>query len=216
MRLLDLGVYDLGAMISGSFGNLDYAFALSSGTVSATSYGSQNSNSDLGKLFRLAVTPMTGLTIGASYSWGAYLEEPDPSPPRTVDVNTYQQHSAEIDVEFSRGHLVVNGQAVYTTWSVPLESRDENLSLFGYYLDVKYTLLPGLYVALRSSGLRFADALLEGINQPWDYNVTEWEGALGYFIDRDVLLKLVRGETRTFGGSNPKDNFTALQLAVAF
>ena len=216
MRLLDLGMYDLGAMIFGSIGILDYAFAISSGTVSATSYGTQNSNSDLGKIFRLAVTPMTGLTIGAAYEWGAYLEEPDQSPPRNVNVNTYLQKTAEIDIEFSRGHLVMNGQAVYTTWPVPLETRDENLSVFGYYLDVRYTILPGLYLALRSSGLRFADALLEGINQPWDYNVTEWECAAGYFIDRDVQLKLVRGETRTRGGSTPKDNLTAVQLAVAF
>jgi hypothetical protein len=216
MRLLDLGMYDLGAMIFGSFGILDYAFAVSSGTVSATSYGTQNSNSDLGKVFRLAATPMTGLTIGAGYSWGAYLDEPDQPPPRDVNVNTYQQKSAEIDIEFSRGHLVMNGQAVYNTWPVPLETRDENLSVFGYYLEGRYTILPGLYLALRSSGLRFADAHLEGINQPWDYDVTEWECAAGYFIDRDILLKLVRGETRTRGGSNPKDNLTALQLAVAF
>lgn len=215
MRLLDLGMYDLGAMIFGSFGILDYAFAISGGTVSATSYGSQNSNNDLGKIIRLAVTPMTGLMIGAAYSWGAYLEQPYQSPPRNVNVNAYQQKTAEIDIEFSRGHLVVNGQAVHNTWSVPLETRDENFSVFGYYLDARYTILPGFYLALRSSGLRFADALLEGINQPWDYNVTEWECAAGYFIDRDVLLKLVRGETRTLGGSNPKDNFTALQLAVA-
>jgi len=178
-----------------------------SGTQSWANSGNPNS---------FAVTPMTGLTIGAAYSWGAYLDEPDQPPPRDVNVNTYQQKSAEIDIEFSRGHLVMNGQAVYNTWPVPLETRDENLSVFGYYLEGRYTILPGLYLALRSSGLRFADAHLEGINQPWDYDVTEWECAAGYFIDRDILLKLVRGETRTRGGSNPKDNLTALQLAVAF
>jgi hypothetical protein len=216
MRLLDLGMYDLGAMIFGSFGILDYAFAVSSGTVSVTSYGNQNSNSDLGKVFRLALTPMTGFTIGAAYSWGAYLEEPDQPPPREVNVNTYQQKSAEIDIEFSRGHLVVNAQGVYNTWSVPLETRDVNLSVFGHYIEGRYTILPGLYLALRSSSLLFADAILNGINEPWDYDVTEWEFAAGYFIDRNVLLKLVRVETRTHGGSNPKDNLTALQLAVAF
>jgi len=216
MRLLDEGMYDVGAMISGSYGILDYAFAVSIGTVSATAYGSPNANSDLGKVFRLAITPMTGLTIGAACAWGAYLYEPGQPPPRNVDVNTYQQKAAEIDLEFSRGHFVLNGQAVYNTWPVPLTDRDVNLSVFGYYLEGRYTLFPGFYLAVRSSGLRFADALLQGISQPWDYNVTEWEGAAGYFLDRDVLLKLVRTETRIWGGTYPKDNLTALQLVVAF
>ena len=216
MPLLDLGMYDLGAMVYGSFGIFDYAFAVTNGTVSAASYGGQNSNSVIGKIFRLAVTPMTGLTVGAAYAWGAYLDESGPAPPRNVNINAYQQKAGEIDVEFSRGYLVLDGQVLFNTWPLPLETRDVNLSAFGYYLEGKYTVLPGLYLAVRSSGERFADTPLEGINQPWDYNVTEWEFAAGYFLDRNVLLKLVRAETRTWGGSHPRDNLTALQLTVAF
>jgi hypothetical protein len=109
----------------------------------------------------------------------------------------------------------VNGQAVYNTWAVPLESYDVDLSVFGFSCEAKYTLLPGLYLAARSSGLRFGEATLEGIRQTWDYNVTEWDFAAGYFVDRNVLLKLVRTETRTWGGTNPNDNLTAFQLVVA-
>ena len=58
--------------------------------------------------------------------------------------------------------------------------------------------------------------LIGVIQQPWDYNLIEWEGGLGFFIDRDVLLKAVRRETRTRGGSRPKDNLSVLQLVVAY
>jgi hypothetical protein len=214
MRLLDLGVYDVGVMLYGSLDIVDYALAVTSGTISATSYGTENSNSSLGQVLRLAVTPMTGLTIGGAYAWGAYLAEPDYPVPH--DVNRYMQKGAEIDFEFSRGHAVINAEAVYNTWPVPLSTGDKDLKVFGYNVEGKYTLMPRIYVALRVGGLRFGRLLLGQTEQLWDYDVNEWEAGLGYFLDRNVVFKLVRRETRIHGGTTPKDNLTVLQLAVAY
>lgn len=216
MRLLDLGLYDLGGVLFGSWGIVDYAVAVTNGTISTTSYSGEVSNSDVAKVIRLAVTPMTGLTIGAAYTWGAYLEEPTSPPPGTVNVNSYKQKAAEIDVEFSRGHAVLYGQAVYNIWPVPFDTGNENLNVLGYYLEGKFTVIPRLYLALRFSGLQFGHATLGNSTGPWDYDVTEWEGGAGYFAERDVLIKLVRRETRIHGGSWPKDNLTVLQLTVAY
>lgn len=214
MRLLDLGMYDVGAVLSGSFDIVDFAFAVTSGTVSASSYGSENSNSGVGQIVRLGITPMAGLTIGAAYAWGPYVAEPNyPTPD---DVNTYTQKAMEVDFEFSRGHAVFSGEAVYNTWPVPLGTHDKDFTLFGYSLEGKYTLMPRVYVALRVGGLRFGRLLLGQTEQPWDYDVNEWEAGLGYFLDRDVVFKLVRRETRIAGGTRPKDNLTVLQLAVAY
>ena len=216
IRLLDGGMYDLGVMLFGSVGVVDYALAVTSGTVSETAYGGGNSNSDLGKVFRLAITPITGFTIGGAYSWGAYLEETNKPLPRTIDVNTYNERAAEVDIEYSRGYMVLYGEGVYAAWQVPLETHDDEFKALGFYLEGKYTVLPRLYVAMRLSGLHFGNALLGGSQQSWDSDITEWEGGMGYFLDRDVLLKLVRRETRMHGGSMPKDNLTALQLTVAY
>ncbi len=218
MPLLSGGLYDLGAMVDGSAGVIGYAFALTSGTVSSTSaYGSANFNSDPGKTVRIAAVPFTGLIIGAAYSWGGYLEEYD-APPGTDQINPadYQQKAAEADLEFSRGHLVLDGEAVYSSWQVPLYNRDEEFRLFGYYLEGKFTVMPRLYLALRVSGLQFGKAELGHVLQRWDSNVTEWEGGAGYFLDKDVLLKIVRRETRTYGGTSPRDNLTVVQLVVAY
>ena len=216
MRLLDGGVYDIGAMLFGTWGIVDYALAVSSGTISATTYGSQNSNSDVGTVARLAVTPVTGLTLGAAYAQGAYMEEPTDPNLQSVNVNNYRQHAVELDLEFSRGHAVFYGEAVYNRWPVPLATGDQDFNIFGYYVEGKYTVMPRLYVALRMSGLQFGSATLNQQDQRWDYNVAELEGGLGYFLDRDVLIKIVRRETRTYGGTNPKDGLTVLQLAVAY
>ena len=216
MRLLDGGLYDIGMMLFGSWGIVDYSVAVTSGTISETSYGGGNTNSDFGKLFRLAVTPFTGLTVGGAYAWGPYLEEPSTPPPRGINVNTYNQRAAELDIEFSRGHAVLYAEGVYNTYQVPLETRDEDFKVWGYSVEGKYTIMPRLYCALRHSGLKFGNALLGGTEQPWDYDVTEWEGGLGYFLYKDVLLKVVRRETRIHGDSFPKDNLTVLQLVVAY
>jgi hypothetical protein len=216
MPLLDGGVYDLGAMVFGAWGPMDYAIAVSSGTVSATTYGTQNSNSGVGTVMRLMVTPLAGLTLGAAYAQGAYMEEPDQPTPMNINVNNYHQHSLEMDLEFSRGHAIVYGEAVFNRWPVPLQAGDQDFGAFGYYVEGKYTLIPRLYVALRASGLQFGKVMLDRQDQRWDYNVAEMEAGFGYFLERDVLLKLVRRETRTYGGTYPRDGLTVLQLAVAY
>jgi hypothetical protein len=215
MRLLEGGMYDLGVMLFGSAGIVDYAFALSSGTISKSAYGG-NTAGDLGKVLRMAVTPAAGFTIGGSFAWGAYLEEPAAVLPRAIDVHSYNERAAELDIEYSCGHLVFYGEGVSGAWQVPLATRDEEFKILGFYLEGKYTIMPRLYAALRLSGLRFGNVLLQGADQPWDADVTEWEGGFGYFLDRDVLVKLVRRETRLSGPAMPKDNLTVLQLVVAY
>jgi len=215
MRLLDLGMYGTGAKLFGSVGILDYAFSITSGTISTTSYQIPNSVDGLSKVIRLAITPVTGLTIGGAYTWGAYLSDIYLPPSVYIDPTEYVQKAAELDVEFSRGHFVFYGEAVYNTWPVPLDTDDKDLAVFGYYLEGKYTIIPRLWAALRVSGLRFGNVLLGSVDQPWDDNVIEWEGALGYFLYRDVVVKLVRRETRIQGASSPKDHLTVLQIAVA-
>jgi hypothetical protein len=215
MRLLDLGMYHPGAMVFGSAGILDYAFAVTTGTVSTSSYSADNYNNDLGKVARLAVTPFTGLTIGGAYAWGGYMQAVYPIPGND-NLSNYTEKAAEVDLEFSRGHAVLYGEVVYSTFGVPSSTGDQNLNVLGYYVEGKYTLIPRLYAALRVSGLEFGNVRFGGSEQQWDYNLVEWEGGLGYFVDKDVLLKAVRRETRILGGTGPKDNLTVLQLVVAY
>jgi hypothetical protein len=49
MRLLDGGIYDIGAMVYGGVGILTYAVAVSNGTVSTPAYGNENIKSEIGR-----------------------------------------------------------------------------------------------------------------------------------------------------------------------
>lgn len=216
MRLLDFGIYDIGAMLYGDFGRLHYAIAGSNGTISSASAGQLNQNGDFNKLVRLTYTPMMGLTVGASAAMGAYLADGGKPLPRAEMSNHYQQLIGEADVEFSRDRFLLNGEAVYSQWTVPFENEDTKLSVIGYFAEAKYTWFPRFYTAARVGGLLFSTFVVGDTNPRWDNNVLEVEAGIGYHIDRNTLIKLVRRETRTpeVGGTN--DNLTALQLAVSF
>ncbi|MCX6145115.1 MAG: hypothetical protein NTZ35_18080 [Ignavibacteriales bacterium] len=216
MRLLDLGINDLGAMVFGDAGKLHYAVAVANGTVSSTTTNHQNEDSDFNKILRLAYTPMTGLTVGASAAMSAYLGGDGRSLPRSQGRSHYQQMTGELDVEFNREKFMMNGEAVYSRWTVPFENQDTDLWALGYNAEAKYTWIPRFYTAVRVGGLVFSRLSLESASPRWDNNILEVEAGVGYYIDRNTLAKLVRRETRTLEVTGPRDNLTVLQLAVSF
>lgn len=216
MRLLDMGIYDIGAMMYGDIGMLHYAVAGSNGTISSASNYQLNQNADFDKIVRLAVTPMMGLTIGASGAMSAYLVDNGKPLPRNATIDHYQQLIGEADLEFARDMLLVNGEAVYSQWTVPFENADTKLSVIGYYAEAKYTWFPRFYTAARVGGLIFSKLDLGASNSPWDNNVFEVEAGIGVHLDRNTLVKLVRRETRAPDVTGTRDNLTVLQLAVSF
>jgi hypothetical protein len=216
MRLIDLGVYDIGAMVYGDAGKVHYAVAASNGTISSTSYGRPNADGDFNKILRLAYTPVMGFTVGASAAMAPYLGDLTKSLPRDAGSLHYQQLIGEVDVEFSRDRVLFNGEAVYSQWTVPFENDDTDIWALGYYAEAKYTWFPRFYTAARVSGLMFSRLDLEGISPRWDNNLIEIEAGVGYHLDRNSLVKLVRRETRTLEVTGPHDNLTVLQLSVSF
>lgn len=214
MRLLDFGIYDIGAMLFGTFGRFHFAAAISNGTISAPSIRQLNINKDFGKTVRVTFTPMIGLIVGGAASMGAYL--PESTLPRGRESSEYKQTIGEADVEFSRGPFVFYGEAVVSDWEVPLDARDIHLRALGYYAEAKVTIVPRWYAALRASGLRFSQHDFDGTTRRWDYDMLEVEGGIGVFLARNTVMKVVRRETRTLGVTDPQDNLTVIQLAVAF
>ena len=216
MRLIDVGVYDIGAMVFGEAGRLHYALAISNGTISSTNNRSLNTNNDFNKVLRLAYTPMMGVTIGVAGSMAAYLPNEGKPIPRGKSSGEYIQTIGEVDLEFARDRFIFYGQGVYSEWDVPLDTKDEKLSVIGYTAEAKYTWIPRFYTAARVSGLRFSQLEIAGVQRRWDYDMFEAEAGIGYFVDRNAVVKLVRRETRTLGITDPHDNLTVLQFAVAF
>lgn len=131
MRLLDLGINDLGAMVFGDAGKVHCAVAAANGTVSSTTVSAENEDSDFNKILRVAYTPITGLTVGALAAMSAYLGGNARSLPRDMGRSHYQQMVGEFDVEFNRDKLMFNSEAVHSRWTVPFENEDIDIWALG-------------------------------------------------------------------------------------
>jgi len=217
LPLLDRGIYGTGAMIFGSVGIVDYFAAIMNGTVSNTgSYGnSLNVNNNLGKLFRVSVTPVQGLTIGSAFSWGSYLSENiSPYALEGKSVEDFRQYTGSIDLEYSRGHLQFFSQAIYNSWDHP--NAAERLNTFGYYAESKYTLRPRWSVAVRLNQLLFSRIDVNGEEHKWDYDVLQIESGISYSIDRNTIFKVIFKETIIYDNERITNPMITLQMVARF
>ncbi len=232
IRLIDEGLYDLGVKVFGSFGVIDYAAALVNGMVGATSTYSidyqgngMNATGGFGKIFRLAVTPFTGLTVAGSYAYGPFLRHDAYAYYGKVDPSEQLQKIVEGDVDFSIDHFSLYGECFSNIWKVnSLVGAD--LKAAGYSVEAKYTPYPRVSLAVRAGGLFFNDVTVtitpdgytyESYQGPWDHDVTRYEAALGYRLDRDALVKIVYQWNNTLHVQNaPLDNVLAVQGVLSF
>jgi hypothetical protein len=223
MRMLDFGMYDVGAMVYGSWQSFGYAFAIANGTVSATSNRLSNSNGDFGKIVRLTWSPMQEIVLGGGYAWGAYpsagtTSSSYPDDPVVSTSGNEQQRTMEADVEFNTGHLTLFAQAVHGVWDVPFETEPGKhaLAATGWYGEAKYTFMPHLYGAVRASGVLFSDVVNNGVTGSWDAGLQEFEAGIGYTVTRNVITKLVYRHTIPNGGGSPQAKLGVAQIVVRF
>lgn len=238
VRLLDQGLYDLGIKVFGSFGIFDFAAALTNGMVSETgTYESRglNAKAGFGKIFRLAVTPTTGFTVGISYATGPFMKNQSDDSNSAFygeDPRDYPQNIVMGDVDFSYGHFSFYGQAAYNTWELEDDGGEEgywklhsNLTAFAYSAEAQYAVTPRLSIAARGGGL-FFNSISDTVptfsgpvlySGTWDHNVFRLEGALGYHFSRELLVKLVYEWNRTYGlQQDPPDDVFVIQSVVGF
>lgn len=238
VRILDQGLYDLGLKVYGTFGIFDLTAALTNGMVSETgtyAAGGLNSNSGFGTLFRVAATPITGLTIGLSYGDGPFMKDQSADSTSAFyhdDPRDYPQHIFMGDLDFSYGYLSFYTQVGYNEWMLGASSEDrgkwqlrENLSAWAYSAEARYALTPRLSVAARAGGLFFSTVSdsLPTFSGPvfysgtWDHNVLRVESALAYNLTRELLVKFVYQWNRTYGlPQDPHDNLLVIQSVVSF
>ncbi len=239
VRLLDQGLYDLGVKLYGTAGIFEYAVALTNGMISETGvYSAQglNANRGMGKIIRLAVTPMTGLTIGVSYATGAFMDDQSNDSGSAFykeDPTEYPQHIVMGDVDFSYGYFALYAQAAYNRWQLgrtgDYESArwrlNEDLTAFAYSVEARYAVTPRISIAARAGELLFNSIsdFVPTFSGPvyytgtWDHNTFRLETGIGYHLSREALLKLVYEWNRTYGMPvDPEDDLFVIQTVFSF
>ena len=216
MPIVDDSYWDVGVTVLGSARPFEYALGMVAGTPG---WGSTSRDENSGKtvLGRIGIAPLPGFRIGASAAYGPYLDEvvrPDLAP--GLELNSYHQKLAMVDLEWLAGHVELRAEAADNLWETPTVG---DLRARSGYTEIKYLLSFGAFIAGRLDALRFGDIVdSSGAARSWDRDVTRAETGVGYRFNHDTVAKLIYQRTLVGNPNSPDRDLTmiAAQVSIAF
>lgn len=206
--------WDTGVQARWRRGALDVSGAVTAGTLGDPRAGDNNDGRQLSA--RVALAPVAGLVVGGSIARGEWLED-DLS--RAVPLaNGRTQTAAGADAEYSRDHWLVRGEIVWSRWSVPLGTGAViDADALAAWIEGRYRLTPRVYVAARLDRLGFSTVTAEnGVRAAWDAPVTRAEAVVGFYVQRNLVLRGALQHNDRDGGRVRQRTYAALQAAYWF
>lgn len=166
-------------------------------------------------------------SLDADVSRGPYLDGSLADTLRSfgADVEAFRQQAVGFDTEVGYRHLKVVAEAVLNRWQVPGirggKAEAWNLDATGWYVEGKYTVSPGLYVAIRYGRMDFSEVDDGNGNQlSWDDPIQRWEYGFGYSFRDGVIGKVIRQDVRVRQdypqAGTASEHFHAVQLSISF
>jgi hypothetical protein len=154
------------------------------------------------------------VTVGASASRGPYDRADANSIPAGRDTGDFPQTLAGVDVHYAYGPLHVYAEAYWTRFKTPLT---DPLDLWSWYVEGKYTFLPGLFGAARFGQMIHGEADdAAGVSRQWNRNLNRLEFGGGYFFTQNFFAKATMQLNYTSGGREPNDHLFMVQLGLTF
>jgi hypothetical protein len=217
--------YPLGVQLSGAYGRVDYRAAVVSMPVYHENYVPEPTATARPAVGG-GITLATGVRVGASATWGPYLNcDLTQSLLAGRSWRSYQQRVGGVDAQISRGYLEFRGEVAAAQYEVPADGASAATIVHGltYYGEAKYTLAPRLFVAARVE--RNDYAYIQPISDTtWvasPTNMYNGEVGAGYRLNAQTLLKAsVRADRwqvpRAMRAFLPDGAAFALQVSRAF
>ena len=207
--------WDAGAEVRLGLRPLSLAVAVTQGTLSDPQVKDQNGGKQVSG--RLAWTPSPAFVAGFSAAGGAFVADSALSALPAGSHGTYRQQAAGLDLEWSEGPLILRGEAVFSRWHVPPVAPtliEQPLDALGAFVEARYKLRPGLYVASRVERLAMTeiDSTLGRLS--WDADVTRFELGAGYAPLRHVLLKASWQHNERDGGRVRRNDLVSGQVLL--
>ena len=210
--------WDTGVQVHAVTDLLEVTASVTTGTLSNPLVGDDNSGKQIAG--RAVIRPATGLVIGASAARGAFVSDAAASAvPGGADANAYTQTALGSDIEYSRDYFLVRMETVWSRWTLPPISEpliDVPLRAFAVSLEGRYKLRPGLYAAARVDHLGFSDITGTTGSQSWEAPLSRVEVGGGYYLQRNLVLKLSYQYNTRDGGRQPTLGLPAVQLVYWF
>ena len=202
--------WDTGVQVQAGAGPLSASAAVTIGTVSDPRTRDNNDGKQISG--RLQWQPNVALRLGASAARGAYVADAALATATLVNRSSggSAQQAVGIDAEYSRGYWVVRGETIWNQWQVPTLSRRLNAS--SAFVESRYKIYPGMFVAGRVDHLRFSELPTAGQSLTWDAPVTRIETGVGYYLRQNLLAKGAYQHNWRGGGNVRRRGLLAAQL----
>lgn len=169
---------------------------------------------------RVVYAPHPMITVGGSAARGAYLRRNlARTLPDGARIGDYDQQALGADVEISRDQWIVRAEVLHNRWEQPAfgATTSRDLGATAAYVEGRYKLRPGLYVAGRADRLDFSRiATAEAGAIPWEAPVDRVEVGVGWSPFRYVLVKTVWQRNRRDGGRVRASDLGAVQVVTWF
>jgi hypothetical protein len=204
--------------VMGNAGIVEYSLGVTPGAMSNPLSAPQEEGIQV--LGRVGVEPKLGLRLGLSAGIGPYLGGPKRDP--LVEAVSYPGEPADydqrlvgLDGEYSIGRLQIHSEGYFSSWEAPLV--DDDLNVWGGYVEGAYDLTPRLLGALRVGALGFGEIETPaGTRTAWDDDVVRVESAFTYRVAREVHLRLGWQHTEFLTGVDESEDLFALQLRAVY
>ena len=209
MPLITAFRWDTGVQVRIGESSLNGSVAITNGTASDPRTRDNNGGKQIAG--RVQWQPSVALTLGASGATGAYVDDAALAS-ATIPQGTARsrQQALGADAEFSRDHWVLRGEFIWNRWQVPTLAPP--LDAISVFVEGRYKILPGVFVASRIDRLGFTDIVSSSGTATWDARVTRLETGAGVYIRRNLLAKGSYQYNWRDGGLVPKLGLFAAQL----
>jgi hypothetical protein len=209
--------WDTGVQVHLGTDRMEGALALTNGSLCSPRVDDNNGGKQLSGRFQ--VEPLFGLVIGVSAARGAWLDR-DVEDLVAPGRSSARQQALGFDAEYSRGHWLLRGEAIRSTWEMPGAGPANgvlDLTATGGWVEGRYRISPRVYVAGRADRLTFSRIRSAGgIDVPWEAPVSRVEAGAGLYIQRNLVARISVQRNLRDGGRVRERTFVASQVVFWF
>ena len=215
LPFMDAGRWDVGVEARAGSGPIEIAAALTQGSLSRPGASDDGGQKQLAA--RLAWHPSPAWTLGLSAARGEYLT--GEAVARFASSHPAHQAAWGADVEYSRGHLILQGEAIWSQWELPALAAPliaAPVSGRGGFAELRYKIAPGLTLAARSEHLSFGRVNTSAGIESWEAPVSRLEVGLKYALRPRVSLKAAFQGNWRDAGRVRQENLVSAQVLLWF
>ena len=174
---------------------VDVAAAVTRGAPAVPLMQTRDTNNGVQFSARAAVHLPAGLTLGTSVARGDWLRQSVVDLKPLAGGVSLAQTLAGIDGTFERGHVILRGEFLHTSFGLPIANAPAftaPVTADAGFVEARYRFLTRWQVAARVERLTFSrvqGTLFDGAPTPWDAPVTRVEAVAGFRIARTLELR---------------------------